>query len=101
MEVPVGDAARGLSRKARRIEVVDLAGLRVEEIEGVEIDLDARVEDVADAAVESRGEARPDAAVGNQRARPQAAHTQRAEEARVGPERDARRTDEVRRARDQ
>src|SRR5216684_6852278 len=99
MEVPVGDACRRLSGQARDVVVVDLARLRVQEVEGIEVELDARFEDVAYAGVEGRGERGIDTAVGDQRPWAEAAQTQRTEPAGVAAERDPARGDESRRAR--
>src|SRR6266850_8504708 len=48
------DAAGRLPAKARRIEVVDVAGLRIEEIESVDGDPRPPVELVADVEVDER-----------------------------------------------
>src|SRR6202158_3305764 len=55
-EVPIGDACRPLAGQARGVVVIDLARLRVQDVEGVEVELDSRSEDVAYAGVEGRGE---------------------------------------------
>src|SRR5580704_11195993 len=96
MEVPVGDAGRRLARQARDVIVVDLARRRVQEVEGVKVELDARVEDVADTRVEGRGERGIDAAIGDQWPGAEAAQAQRAEPAGVAAERDPARGNESR-----
>src|SRR5258707_12139859 len=100
MEMPVGDAGRRLARQARGVIVVDLARLRVQEVEGIAVELDARVEDVAPTGVEGRGERGIDAAIGDERPGAEAAQTQRAEPAGVTAECDPARGNESRRARD-
>jgi len=54
VEVDVGDSCRGLALQPRRVVVLDVACLAVEEVEDVERDPDVRGDPVADAQVGER-----------------------------------------------
>ena len=49
----VRDTFRRFTWQPRGVDLVDLAGLRVQDVENVEIELDARLEDVAYSAIQS------------------------------------------------
>src|SRR5579871_5239043 len=69
---------RALRRELRRVEIVDLVRVRIEEIEDVELRVPMLAEAIADARIKERRWTRAHAAVLDERARPEIAKAQSA-----------------------
>src|SRR5690348_9179812 len=76
----VGDAAQRLAGQARRVEVVDVARRRVQEIERVEHDVRAGRQVIAELSVEQTSWPGSDAAVFDERPRPEISQPKASEE---------------------
>src|SRR6267154_317208 len=86
MDMAVGDTTDRLTRQPRQIIIFDLIGLRVEEIEHVELEPHAIVEFITHPRVEDQRLQRTHAVVFNQRTRPEITRPQGAKPAGVTAE---------------
>src|SRR5258708_609127 len=89
MNMTVRHAVQGFARQTRQVEIFDLVGLRVEQVEDIELQPQSVVEFVAGAGVEDQRFLRTHAVVLDQRTWAEIARAQGAEPAGVAAERHA------------
>src|SRR6266480_5791622 len=83
MNMAIRDASDRLARQSRQIVVFDLVGVRIEEIQHVELQPNAVVEPVAGARIEDQRLQRADAVVLDQGTRAEIARLERTEPAGI------------------
>src|SRR3981081_1143306 len=97
MNMTVRHAVEGVARKTRHVKILDLVGLRVEQVENIELQPQSVVEFVAGTAVEDQRFLRTHVVVLDQRTWAEIARAQGAEPAGVAAERHAAARDDGRR----